>query len=157
MEVAIDFFVELSVARPEKLILNHPAQNQETQQRLWSLLYIGHTSRWAKKILNEQSTKRHPYRHCWGASSVIELLDYQKPPRPCDPLRARSAAADHIGDPICHLKHREVLVKAEAEAAQVSPGVPKPQARKAVVEGIKSAAEPGLEFARQGVDTAELR
>ena len=66
------------------------------------------------------------------------------------PLRAWYAAADRIGDPICYLNHREAPVKAEAEGAQVSLGV------LVEVEGMKSAAEAGLEVTQQSVDPAEL-
>ena len=63
----------------------------------------------------------------------------------------RHAAADRIGDPLCHPRHREATVEAEAVAAQVAPGV------LLKVEGVEGSAEAGLEVAQQGVDPPELR
>ena len=66
-------------------------------------------------------------------------------------LRANYAAANRIIVAIGHPNQREAPVEAEAEPAEVAPGV------LAIVEGIKSAAEAGLLFAHQSVDLSGLR
>ena len=78
-------------------------------------------------------------------------LDY---PQASASLRSRSVHSMQqqtaLAIRYCHLNHREAPVKAEAEGAQVSLGV------LVEVEGMKSAAEAGLEVTQQSVDPAEL-
>ena len=78
-------------------------------------------------------------------------LDY---PQASASLRSRSVHSMQqqtaLAIRYCHRNHREAPVKAEAEGAQVSLGV------LVEVEGMKSAAEAGLEVTQQSVDPAEL-
>ena len=75
-------------------------------------------------ILNKTS-RIHPY-HLSGLP--INLLD------PEISFCERHAAANRIGDAIRHLNHREARVEAEAEVAQVAPGV------LGIVEGPRSGS-----------------